>query len=287
MNCSQCQSTLLVEIFGTANPVRCASCGHVSIPVNEASTLVSRHARRSLWLGLVSIFLLFLTGIPAIWYGVSSLLQMRFVRSRKRDRQAAAAGVTLGVLFGVFWSGFVLSFGGVILFFMMINEDTFNPVRIAEIRSEIGSIEVPADFVALEANIMKGQFQRVNWQDGRMASDAEGRIRLVKAKFRSQIGSAHIFGPKLEFDIHQDIDVDASAGERETVLWQFAGKERKIVKVTEPALKGDLRLVRYVASTEEDKEIDAYVLAVCVREDGKYSEQDVKEIFESFAPANE
>jgi len=245
MNCSQCESELLVEIFGTSNPIRCASCGGISIPANEASTQAGRFAWRSLWLGIASIFLLFLTGLPAIWYGVRSLLQMRFVRSQKGDRKAAAAGITLGLLFGIFGSD---------------------------------------DFQTDDARVMKNTFQRVEWRDGFTAEDANGRIRLIKAIPGTQIGDSQIFGPKLEFDIHRDIDVDNELGERESVSWPFAGKTRTIVKISEPVLKGDFRTVRYVGSTEEDKSGRAYILAISVRENGKYSQDDVRQVFESFQP---
>ena len=126
MNCPQCQSTLLVEVFGTSNPIRCASCGEISMPPNQQASEVHRDSRRSLWLGVASIVLLFLTGIPAIWYGVRSLLKMRFVRSQRGDRKAATIGAVLGLIFGIFGLAFVSVAGGIALILTLVQKDIEN-----------------------------------------------------------------------------------------------------------------------------------------------------------------
>ncbi|MFT7630646.1 MAG: hypothetical protein ACI87E_001653 [Mariniblastus sp.] len=65
-----------------------------------------RLAWRSFWLGISSILLLTLTGIPAIYFGVRSLLRMRFVRPKRGDQVAAVTGTLLGAFFGIF-GGFI------------------------------------------------------------------------------------------------------------------------------------------------------------------------------------
>jgi prepilin-type processing-associated H-X9-DG protein len=57
---------------------------------------VSRAAVASLALGLASLLLLFLTGIPAIWVGVNALRAMNAAEDRVRGRRLAWAGIVLG-----------------------------------------------------------------------------------------------------------------------------------------------------------------------------------------------
>jgi len=209
---------------------------------------------------------------------------MRFVRTQKGDRKAAVAGIGLGILFGILGSGLAALFGGFVLFFMMMTENTDDPDRFEAIRSTIGSLDIPVDFEIDDARVVRGNFRRVEWQDGFTAEDANGRIRLIQATSGTQIGDAQKYGPRLEFDIHGALDVDSESGERSPVSWMFAGKTRKIIKVSEQVLNGDFRTVRYIGSTEEDKSEETYVLAMSVRENGKYSEEDVKKVFESFEP---
>lgn len=288
MNCSQCESTLLVEIFGTSNPIRCASCGTVSYPVTEAASQTSRFAWRSLWLGLASIILLFLTGIPAIWYGVRSLLQMRFVRTTKGDRKAAVVGVTLGVLFGVLWAGIVTILGAGVLLFMMMLEETKDSARIEQILSTIGSLEVPEEFVPDEAQVLMSQSQRVDWRDYSDTNIDDGRMRVIRATANTQIGDQQIIGPGIRFSLDRDIEIESANRTTETVSWVFAGRTRSIDKISNPVKNADFKVVRYIGKTEDDEfpENQVYVLAVSIRDDGEHSEEDIKKIFESFVPSD-
>ena len=285
MNCNHCESVLLVEIFGTSSPIRCASCGSVAVPPNEASTKANRFAWRSFWLGLSSMILLCITGLPAIWYGVRSLMQMRFARSQKSDRKAAVAGVALGVVFGVLGTGLVTVIGGFVLFMALLSEHSNDPVRISQIQASIGTIDLPGDFQPHDGDLLRDHFRRVEWQDG-FQSDTRGRMRLVKATPGDPFADPQIYQPKMQFNLDSEIDVDSDASEEQSVSWTFAGKTRSITKISEPATEGDFQVVRYVGSTLNDSaEGDVFVLAVCVREPGKYSEEDVQKIFESFVPA--
>ncbi len=284
MNCPQCETGLLVEVFGTSNPIRCPACTHVLIPPNQASTQVNQFAWRSFWLGLSSIFLLFLTGIPAIWYGVRSLLQMRFTRSQKSDKKAAVAGVILGVIFGILGTGLLVVAGAIIALMMMIIEETSNPDRMAEILAEIGTIEVPDGFQMVEAAGVKNQLQRVDWRDGTKAKQSQGRIRLAMVSPKSPGGGALLNQPKISFQLHSDIEFDEEGSISEEILWRFAGKPRNITKVTEVAKDKKFDAVRYIASTDEGEYEKVYMLVVNIRQPGNYSESNVLKIFESFNP---
>lgn len=284
MNCPQCESVLLVEVFGASNPIRCPACGNVSQPTNQDATEVSRFARRSFWLGISSILLLFLTGIPAIWYGIRSLLQMRFVRYENKDRKAAAIGVALGTVFGVLGTGIVVLVGGFAVMIMMLIEETKDPQQIQEIAASIGTIDLPSGFQPIEATGLRGQFTVINWKDGTKASDAQARARLIKAIAKAPNGKIQVTRSRDDFDLHGNIKVDSENKQVETVSWQFAGESRDVEKTIEAAEDGEFNTIRYLARDEGADDEHSYALIVVVRDPGTYSEQDVQNIFESFQP---
>jgi hypothetical protein len=101
--------------------VRCARCGKVSRPQtdNVSQRKPNRAARWSLWLGLSSILLLSITGIPALILGIRSLLQMRYEQPTRREKEAGVVGTLLGAIFGVLLGGCFLGGGGMILLAML------------------------------------------------------------------------------------------------------------------------------------------------------------------------
>lgn len=275
---------MLVEVFGTSNPIRCASCGNISSATNRQTTEVHRHAWRSLWLGLSSILLLFLTGIPAIWYGVRSLLRMRFVRSQSKDRIAAVVGVILGVVCGIAGTASVALIGGFIALFMLSMEETKDPERIDEILATIGSVEVPVDFEAIEASRFTNEFSNVTWRDGAKAEDAMARMRLVVTRQGTALRNTQISVTKNQFRLYRNLKIDADSRKFEILSWEIAARDCDVVKTTEAAKEGDFNAVRYATQLDSENEKQTYVLAVSIREPGKYKEEDVKKIFESFKP---
>ena len=104
--CQHCKSKVVTVGLNTGQQIRCANCLTIWTFGKVETDATDRLAWRSFWLGLSSILFLFFTGIPAIYYGVRSLLRMRFVKPKKRDRAAAIAGTTMGGCFGIFVSFF-------------------------------------------------------------------------------------------------------------------------------------------------------------------------------------
>lgn len=70
-------------------------------------------------MGLSSILLLSITGIPALILGIRSLLQMRHEQPTRREKEAGVVGTLLGAIFGVLLGGCFLGGGGMILFAML------------------------------------------------------------------------------------------------------------------------------------------------------------------------
>jgi len=130
--CHVCNSKLVIEGLTSGQQFRCANCHSLSRFGKVEKVATDRLAWRSLWLGISSILLLTITGIPAIYYGVRSLLRMRFVKPERRDQAAAIIGTTLGGCFGIF-VGFIAVCG---LMMGLINyltyEQSTEPAEVAE-----------------------------------------------------------------------------------------------------------------------------------------------------------
>ena len=119
--CPHCQSELVLGLVSHQQQVRCARCGKVFRPQtdNVSQRKPNRAARWSLWLGLSSILLLSITGIPALILGIRSLLQMRYEQPTRREKEAGVVGTLLGAIFGVLLGGCFLGGGGMILLAML------------------------------------------------------------------------------------------------------------------------------------------------------------------------
>lgn len=285
MNCPECDTTLLIDLIPAAASIRCPSCSNVAPRTSASSAEANRFAWRSFWLGLSSIVLLFFTGIPAIWYGIRSLLEMRFIRSQKHDRKAAIAGTTLGVLFGILGSGILAIIGGFALIISLAVENTEDPQRIREISNSIAAINLPNEFEPVTAREVTDQFHRATWRDGDSAETANGRVRFLKVRRDGQIGRQQLGSPVINFRLHREIlDVETSK-ESTTLTWKFSGKDHGILKLTRSVDGEDFNTVRYTAVTDESFDPkDVWALVASFRSPGKYSEDDIRKIFESFEP---
>lgn len=104
--CQFCKTSLVTDGVSSGQQIRCASCHAISRFGKIENVAADRLAWRSFWLGISSILLLMITGIPAMYYGIKSLLRMRFVKPKRSDQAAAMVGTMLGGCFGIF-GGFI------------------------------------------------------------------------------------------------------------------------------------------------------------------------------------
>lgn len=145
--CPHCQSELVLGLVSHQQQVRCARCGKVSRPQTEnvSQRKPNRAARWSLWLGLSSILLLSITGIPALILGIRSLLQMRYEQPTRREKEAGVVGTLLGAIFGVLLGGCFLGGGGMILFSMLYLplERSRDPDMIRQWMDQVVQIDLP------------------------------------------------------------------------------------------------------------------------------------------------
>ena len=174
IQCDQCELPLMLD--GDSVLIRCASCGNIFRRDFARSRDTDRMAWRSLWLGLASIVLVFFTGIPAIYYGVRSLLRMRYRPAEKRDRTAAIAGVGLGSIFGLVIGPCVAMFGLIVLVGFMSAERTSDPIEIAAIMDEFCEMDYPEEFEFVRGR-QAIQTKSIRWV---LNTDEEPVKRLVR-----------------------------------------------------------------------------------------------------------
>jgi hypothetical protein len=101
--CGSCGVALITEDLLETDVLSCTSCGS-TVRLAEAADIEARTSRQavfSLLLGLASIIGLFLTGIPAIVFGVRSLRLIRREPAHYKGRGLAIAGIVTGSGFGV------------------------------------------------------------------------------------------------------------------------------------------------------------------------------------------
>lgn len=128
--CQTCESTLVTDGLSPGQQIRCANCNTLSRFGKIESVATDSLAWRSFWLGISSIVLLTITGIPAVYYGVRSLLRMRFIRPKRRDRAAAIIGTSLGGCFGIF-VGFIVTCSLIVVLIRVMTAETLTePARI-------------------------------------------------------------------------------------------------------------------------------------------------------------
>lgn len=153
LTCQNCESELETSfIASTADVViRCGNCGELFSPLQNTGA-VDKNAWRSLWLGLASLLLFCFTGIPALYFGIKSLLRGRYTRTRPQDRRAAVAGIMLGGLFGIFGSFCVFGFGGAILVAILSNVTTESTEQARYILQGVASMNMPDELVSGRAS---------------------------------------------------------------------------------------------------------------------------------------
>lgn len=158
-SCQTCNSLLLTRGVVPGQQIRCGRCGDISRFGTVESVPTDRLAWRSFWLGLSSIVLLFITGLPAIYYGIKSLMRMRFSKPKTSDRVAAIVGTSMGGCFGIVVGAMVLLVGGAFLFALATKYGSEDPAEIRQLLAESCELQVPEDAqpVAYQTVFMNSQ----------------------------------------------------------------------------------------------------------------------------------
>lgn len=144
--CQKCSAILISDGLPQSQQVRCVKCANVFRLGEEKKTSADRLAWRSFWLGLASLVFIFFTGLPAIYYGIRSLLRMRFTKPRPKDRFAAVAGTMMGGCFGMF-GAFVAAFAAIIAVALSTVDSASTDEEKAQHFSRVFENEMPPELL--------------------------------------------------------------------------------------------------------------------------------------------
>lgn len=142
-NCQICDSKLVTVGLNSGQQIRCANCKSLSWFGKVEKVATHNLAWRSFWLGISSILLLTITGIPAVYYGIRSLLRMRFVKPARSDRAAAIIGTLMGGLFGIFIGFVAACFLIVSLIRFWTDTETTDSIEVAQQCSQVFEFSSP------------------------------------------------------------------------------------------------------------------------------------------------
>jgi hypothetical protein len=148
--CQKCNAILIADGLPQGQQVRCVKCANLFRLGEEKKTSADRLAWRSFWLGLSSLVFIFFTGLPAIYYGIRSLLRMRFTKPRPKDRFAAVAGTMMGGCFGL-CGAFVAAFAAIIAITLSTVDSASTEQEKAQHFSRVFENEMPPELLIEKA----------------------------------------------------------------------------------------------------------------------------------------
>lgn len=177
--CQFCNSNLVTSGLSPGQQIRCANCLTLFTFGQVEKVATHRLAWRSFWLGLLSICLLFITGLPAVYYGIRSLLRMRFVRPKPSDRAAAIVGTALGGCFGVFIGFIVCCLAIIGLIGYLTFSQSEDEAVIVQKCNETFEFQIPAGIKPVRATSLFNNQRAFQFADHKKASQRRVRIQLM------------------------------------------------------------------------------------------------------------
>ena len=158
--CLECGAELYTDFISENQSgklwLRCGKCGDFIDSGIMSDAPVDKFARRSFWLGISSILLLFLTGLPAIYYGIRSMLRARHTSVRREDRRAAIIGTSMGTVFGVMVGGCVATVSITALVAYLSFTQSSNAELSKNILKQLMSVDLPEEFQYGRAQYVMG-----------------------------------------------------------------------------------------------------------------------------------
>lgn len=283
--CKHCNSKLVVTGIQPGQAIRCANCSSVTnFGIAEKKVAADHLAWRSLYLGIASIFLMFFAGIPAIYYGVRSLLRMRITRTKQTDQTAAAAGVVLGGCIGICFWGMVLLIGISAAVVFSTYSESNEPDEVARMCSEEFEIHAPESLEPWRAVSLLGIkefyfYDRIENADGEKTRRM-GLLAMSSPK-NPQTDGAFMANLKTHRIGRGNFSIKDSA----TLEWEFSGNPVDVKKLTfaknssaEDSSEVEVKTIQYYGIIDEPGR--RYALSIIY--DPKLmdiSEEEIKEIF--------
>lgn len=236
-----------------------------------------RMAKWSFWLGLSSLFLLMLTGIPALVLGIRSLRRMRFRSVDKREKFQAITGTILGLLFGVFGGTCAILAAIVIGFFVSTYENTSDSDRVSSIADTVATFDNTLNFVPNSAfkflNFKVVQFkERTRERPSGLLSLVEFHMQPDPRNIKKVLNDRFV-GDKDDYEYSYSVDVG----------WKTKSGGNVRMDVFINSEFPDLKVIRYwsIQSTE----MSWFGVSLVYDPDTvDFTDEDVKMMFESLNP---
>jgi hypothetical protein len=179
--CQFCNSNLVSAGLNPGQQIRCANCLEIGIFGKIEKVATHQMAWRSFWLGLSSILLLFFTGLPAIYYGIRSLLRMRFVKPKPIDRAVAITGTALGGCFGILVGIMAICLMIIGLIGYLTYQETNEAAEVVQKCSEVFEFEIPPGTQPIKATSLFNNIRSFDFADSEKVSERNVRIQLRHA----------------------------------------------------------------------------------------------------------
>lgn len=275
--CPHCQSELVLGLVSHQQQVRCARCGKVSRPQtdNVSQRKPNRAARWSLWLGLSSILLLSITGIPALILGIRSLLQMRYEQPTRREKEAGVVGTLLGAIFGVLLGGCFLGGGGMILL-AMLNlplERSRDADVIRQWMDQVVQIDLPEGLELRSARKQMGTQTFLEFDNLLPPFDKPTSTKLSIIYYRN---SPTFNLGTVKNELNRGERLLKQYAERERLEWTLCGTPTEVIHTTYGSDSSD----RYIAIVADDHAAVGLELFTTETNENM-STDEVRRIFES------
>lgn len=300
--CQFCQANLLTDGIKSGQQFRCANCQAILRVGDEAKVATDKLAWRSFWLGLSSIVLLFFTGIPAIYYGVRSLLRMRFVKPKRSDQAAAVLGTAMGGCFGLVFGLSIVTIAGTALAIYATRWDSTNEQVILKTMPRHFRFDAPRDLLPLKVkSILNSQFE-YTFADQRKESECHVRVVLAYAPKSLQVNQTQVMT-----SLDRELLNGAPRGKRvqlEMLEWSMGGQSLPVRKTVFRTSKGAERSivdpdVSNIQPNDDDTVETHQYLGVLTRDRGLYgvavlvhpqfsqiTEEEVRAIFAKIQPGD-
>ena len=239
--CKNCDTNLCAIEVPQNVQIRCSKCGYITFMEGNADDFVQlKNAWRSLWLGLASIILIFLTGIPAVYFGIKALLKMRYQKVTSATKFAAIAGVVIGGIWGVLIGGAIaLTVGfGLVVAYLGGSTTINDPTLAIEKFNQIAKFEIPKESnlnVRLAAISLIKRSHIEFWDDEKF-TNSRNRLYFSYCNvfFTSQLGSRTSSRNNMRNGAADRIlgnwDDQLEKGDESKVDWMIHGESREVTK---------------------------------------------------------
>ncbi len=231
-------------------------------------------------------------GFPAVYLGLRALLKMKYQRTSSATRIAAIGGSALGGVFGILICGMISVFGLGIAWFVFSTVILEGPEACLTRTREILLIDLPPETNIQPYRIRTSAMQvnRIDFRNAERVDESTVSMKVLRFPKWVTTNRQHFVG-MLEDEIFDRFsDSELSSREKENLEWQMVGRPEKIN-----------RILWHWTSNHEDRVQKTDVLQyysffdvggtsfgiVLIHQpaDSKLSEDDIRNIFESFRPA--